>query len=232
MLETHKHDDPRTLARDLLAGFYDSCMRSGLDGVLHELAAVLPGYDMTDRHGLIEHASVGPAFVDAIRALDLDGGGPRNTRPRKVTETVLATLSLAPAEDADRTITLGDDVRTAVVAAMASVVDVALGVPQIRDTTIAMARAACELRYHGPFDKIAEQLDERGMKVMKQLKIPLDAVQAVQQVLVDARATRCSTASRARRSIAPRRSSRAPTPTPRRASISRSRTGSRRATPR
>ena len=72
-------------------------------------------------------------------------------------------------------------------AAVAAVVDVAFAVPHVRETVIAKALAQCEPRYHGSFERIAAQLDDRGMRMIRQPKVPLDAVQAIQRVLVDAR---------------------------------------------
>ncbi len=66
-------------------------------------------------------------------------------------------------------------------------VDVELAVPQIRATIIAGGRALCEPRYLAAFDRISAALDERGMRMTRQPKLPLDAVQAVQRVLFDAR---------------------------------------------
>src|SRR5260370_630851 len=70
----------------------------------------------------------------------------------------------------------------------ARLIDSELAVPHLRETIIANARALCEARYHGAFDKIAAQLDERGLHVVKQPRVPLDAMQAVQRVLFDVRA--------------------------------------------
>ena len=48
--------DSETLARDLLAGFYDFCLRWGLDRVLAELEQTFPPIDLTDRRlTLAEH---------------------------------------------------------------------------------------------------------------------------------------------------------------------------------
>jgi hypothetical protein len=57
----------------------------------------------------------------------------------------------------------------------------------MRDTIIAQARRKIEEQYFVPFEKITAELDERGMRVMKQPKVPLDAVQAVQRALTGAR---------------------------------------------
>jgi hypothetical protein len=179
--------DHEVVARDLLAGFFEICMRSGLDRVLVELAESFPPFDSADSSTLVDHPTLLPALVAQLGTIDLDGGGPRNAKPRQLAECVVAALGLTLCDEPDRTVALGDDVRAEVMAALASVVDVELAVPQIRETIIAQARERCETRYHGAFDRIAAQLDERGMRMLKQPKVPLDAVQAVQRVLYDTR---------------------------------------------
>jgi hypothetical protein len=87
----------------------------------------------------------------------------------------------------DRSIVLGDDVRSAVAAALAGVLDVELAVPQIRDAIIAEARARCDDSVHGAFAKVAAQLDERGLQLVKQPKVPVTALHAVQSALLEAR---------------------------------------------
>jgi hypothetical protein len=189
VLDSRKHADSKTIARDVLAGFFDACMASGLDLVLVELAQAHPELDTSDRHGLFEHPGVGPAFTAAIAALDLDGGGPRNAKPRQLVDSLVATLGLAVLDEDEPTTTLGDDVRARVVAALASVLDVELAASRHRDAVVTTARAGCEQRYLGAFDRIVAQLDERGMHVAKLPKVPIDAVQAVQQLLIEARQT-------------------------------------------
>ena len=176
-----------TLARDLLAGFYEICVRWGLDGLLGELEQAHPPLDIADPYGLAEHPTLFPALVAQLDAIDLDGGGPRNVKPRQVADAVVAALGLTLVEEADRNIELDDGVRTEVTTALASVVNDELAVPKFRETVIAQGRAACEERYHATFDKIAAQLDERGARIIKQPKVPLDASQAVQRVLFETR---------------------------------------------
>ncbi len=171
------------LARELLAGFFEICMRCGLDRVLVELGEASP----LDPAAIADHASLFPALVAQLGTLDLDGGGPRNVRPQQLADAVVAALGLTLVDEPDQTIALGDDVRAAVAAAMASVVEVELAVPHLRDTIIAKARARCEEQHLGAFDRLAAQLDERGLRLIKQPKIPLHVVQAVQRVLFDAR---------------------------------------------
>jgi hypothetical protein len=179
--------DHEPLARHLLVTFYDLCMLQGLDRVLAELQAAFPPLDINDRFALADHEVLLPALVAQLATIDLDGGGPRNAKPRQITECVVATLGLTPMEAPDRSIPLAGDVRTEVAAALASVVDAELAVPKIRETVIAEARARCEERFHGAFNKIVAHLDATGMQLIKQPKVAIDAVQVVQQVLVDTR---------------------------------------------
>jgi hypothetical protein len=178
--------DLAVLARDLLLGFYDVCTYGGLDRVLAELASELT-LDVSDRAALADHEPLARALVAQLETANLDGGGPRNVRPRQLAECVVAALQLTVAEEPDRSVTLGDDVRTAVVAAIASVVDVELAAPKIREAIIADAQARTEERAHASFGKIVAQLDERGLQLVKTPKVPLDALHAVQRALNDAR---------------------------------------------
>jgi hypothetical protein len=176
-----------TLARDLLAGFHDLCLRSGLDRVLVELDQAFPAFDISDRSGLSDHETLFPALVAQLGAIDIDGGGPRNAKPPQLADCVVKALGLTLVDEADRTIALEDAVRSEVVAAMSSVVDGELGVPRIREAIIAKGRELCEERYHAAYDRLVAHLDERGQRMLKQPKVPLDAVQAVQPVLYAAR---------------------------------------------
>ncbi len=185
------------LARDLLAGFFDLCMHAGLDRVLVELATVYPAVDLDDRTTLADQPKLCAALVAQLDASDLDGGGPRNAKPKQLTDCLVAALGLTLVDDPDRTITLDHTVRSEVAAALASVVDGALAVPQLRDAILATARAACEPQYLGTFDKVVAQLDDRGLRMIKQPKVPIDASQAVQRVLTDARTAVFARAARA-----------------------------------
>jgi len=187
----------KPLARALLAGFYDICERFGLDGVLVGLEQAFPPLDITDRSSIDDHPTLLPALVAQLGTIDLDGGGPRNLKPRLVADALVAALGLTLADEPDRTIVLDDKVRAEVAAALASVVDPELAVPHIRETIIATARAQCEAHYHGAFDRIAKQLDERGMRMLKQPNVPLDASQAVERALFDARAALLDRVARA-----------------------------------
>jgi hypothetical protein len=179
--------ESEVFARELLVGFFDTCMQAGLDGLLAELEQAHPPLDLTDRTTLADHPTLLPALTAQLEAIALDGGGPRNAKPRQLAECVVAALGLTLVDEADRTISLDHAVRTEASAALSSVVDAELAVPHIRETIIARARAACEPQYLGTFDKIVAQLDENAMRLIKQPKVPLDASQAVQRVLSEAR---------------------------------------------
>ena len=168
------------LARDLLAGFQALCMRAGLDRVLLGLA-LAEGEALADRPALVS------TLAGQLGSVALDDGGPRNAKPGLLADAVVAALELTLVDEPDRTIMLDDHVRVEVLASLAAVVDVELAVPRIREAIITEARAQVEERYRGAFERIAAQLDERGMRVVKQPKVAIDAVQAVQQILVDTR---------------------------------------------
>jgi hypothetical protein len=180
ILETRAVEgNPEVLARDLLTGFCDVCLRSGLDGVLEALA-------LTD--DVTEHPELRSALAAKLgNKADFDPRGPRNAKPKQLVDCVLAVLGLTVIDEPDRTITLGDDVRTAVTGALATVIDVELAVPKIREDIVARARAGCEERHRSAFDKITAQLDDQGMRMIRQPKVPLDAVQATQHLLLEAR---------------------------------------------
>jgi len=178
-------------ARALLLGFFDTCMQTGLDRVLVALEETSPPLDppldLTDRATLADHPTLRTALAGRLDAIQLDGGGPRNARPQQLAECLLGALGLTLADEPDPTIELDHAVRTEAMAALASVVDVELAVPQLRETIIAEARERCEPRYHGVFATITAQLDETAMRMLKQPKVPLDASQAVQRALSDTR---------------------------------------------
>lgn len=179
--------DHEPLARDLLAGFYEVCMRSGLDGILAELAQA-HSLELTDGSVLAEHAELRRALVERLDdKAQFDPGGPRNAKPGQLADCVLAVLSLEVVDEPDQTITLADAVRGDVIAALASVLDAELAMAHVRETIITTARASCEPRFLAAFDKLAAQLDELGLRIVRQPKVPLEAVQAVQQVLADTR---------------------------------------------
>src|SRR5664279_1804346 len=121
------------LARELLRGFFDVCTYAGLDNVLEELK-------VSERTAFEDDEIMFAALIAQLQAIDLDGGGPRNAKPRQLAECVVAAL--------------GDDVRVAVAAAIAGVVNTELAAPAIRDAIIAEARTRCEESFHGSFNKI------------------------------------------------------------------------------
>jgi hypothetical protein len=178
---------PATLARDLLAGFFDLCMRAGQDGVLVELAHA-HALDLADGSGLSgdPRLETGLAGLVGDRAR-FDPGGPRNARPAQLVGCLVATLSLEPRDPPDRSISLGDEVRRETIAALASVVDAELDAARLRPAIIAAARDRCEAGHLKAFDKMAAQLDERGARLPPQPRVPLDVVRAVQRALRDAR---------------------------------------------
>jgi hypothetical protein len=128
-----------------------------------------------------------PALAAQLDTCDLDGGGPRNTRPAQIANAMVSALGLTLTDDAKPVITFDGKVRAEVAAAIASALDAELAVPQIRATIIETARELCEPRHFAAFDKIAAQLDERGTRMLKQPKVPIDASQATQRHLTDAR---------------------------------------------
>ena len=169
-------DDPALLARDLLYGFPDVCNRAGLDGVLVGLA--------------LDEPPVLAALAARLgNKAEFDPRGPRAAQPRQLVECLLAALSLTVIDPPDRTLTLAGALRAEVIAALAGVIDVELAGPHLRDAIVATGRGLCAERYHKVFDRIAAQLDERGLRGTLPAKLPLDAVRAVQQVLIDARGT-------------------------------------------
>ena len=176
-----------SLARDLLLALFDVCAHAGLDRVLAELAQAFPPLDLSDRSALATHEAVLPAMLAQLEMIDLDGGGPRGAKPRQLVDCVVAALGLTPVDEPDRTILLDDAVRVDVTHALAAVVDVELAAPKLRADIIADARARCDLRYHAAFDRLAAQLDERGLQLVKQPKVPIDALHATQYALFDAR---------------------------------------------
>lgn len=188
LLETRKPGtENESFARELLGGFYTLCTRTGLDRLLGELEQAFPGVEAGDAATLYNHEGAVKALATQVATLELDGGGPRNVRPKQLADSIVASLGLTLVDPADRAITLDGKVRAEVAAALASVVNVGLGVPKIRESVIARGRELCPAQYHGAFDKLVAHLDERGQRLEKQPKVPLDALQTVQRVLVDAR---------------------------------------------
>jgi hypothetical protein len=176
------------LARDLLAGFVDLCLRAGLDGVLFELEQAFPPLEITDGSGLSEEPALRSALVARLGdALRFNPGGPRSVKLDQLAECLIGVLSLTVTVSADRTLTFSDDVRRAIRGALAGVVERELAVPQVRAAIVAAGRNLCEARYIDAFDRMSQQLDERGSRMPAQPRMPLAAVQAVQRALFDAR---------------------------------------------
>jgi len=175
------------LAGDLLLAFFDVCTHTGLDRVLADLAQAFPPLDPGERSGLADHEAVRPALAAQLETIDLDGGGPRGAKPRQLVDCVVAALGLALVDEPDRTITLDDAVRVELSRALASVLDVELAAPRLRADIVADARARCDAHHHASFDRLAAQLDERGLALVKQPKVPIDALHAAQHALFEAR---------------------------------------------
>lgn len=172
LLEARK---PKTelvhLARELLAAFSEIVRRSGLD-------ALVP---------LAEDEQNVAAVTTQLGTIELDGGGPRNKKPQQVVDSLVAGLGLVVIDEPDRTITLDDTVRIDVVAALHSAIDADFALPKLRDTMIATARVRIEEQHFTAFEKLVKNLDDRGQRIVNQPKIALDAVQATQKALADAR---------------------------------------------
>jgi hypothetical protein len=177
LLDSRKDGTPsEPFARELLVRFADLCTWMGLDGVLAQLP---PGFD--------DDPAILAALAARLDAADLDGGGPRNARAPKVAECVLGALGVTLADEPDRTIAIDDAVRAEIAAAIKGPLDAALAPPTLREAVIAHARQRCDEAHILVFDKIVAQLDDRGLRMMKQPKVPLDASQVVQRLLSEAR---------------------------------------------
>ena len=179
--------DHGTLARDLLTGFHEVCMYAGLDSVLDEVGKAFDVSDVSDGASLADDHKLQGALSDRLGSkANFDPRGPRNAKAGQLTECLSTVLALEPFDEPDRTITLPNEVRVEVTAALASVVDVELGA-QVRTSIIAKARENVQEQHSSTFEKIVAQLDERGMRMTKQPKVPLDASQEIQKLLYAAR---------------------------------------------
>lgn len=177
LLDSRKPATPSDhFARELLVRFEDACALAGLDGVLSALPV-----DVED------DPSVRAALVAQLDAANLDGGGPRNAGPGKVADCLVAALGLTLVDAPDRTIAIDGAVRAAIAAAVTRVVEPELAPATLREAIIGHARRACDEHHRAAFEKIVAQLDERGLRMTKQPKVPLDASQAVQRLLTAAR---------------------------------------------
>jgi hypothetical protein len=172
---------PAAIARDLLAGFYDVCMGAGLDGVLHQLGA-------EDVAGLTEDERLTTELATVLRdRARFDPGGPRSALPTQLAACLIATLGLELQDPVAATTSLDDDIRRDTLAALAAVVEPALAAAQLRPAIIADARARCAPEHQKAFDKMAAQLDERGLRFPAQPKVPLSVVHEAQRALLEAR---------------------------------------------
>lgn len=157
-----------SLARDLLNGFFEVCTRAGQDRVLEALG------ELDDREA---------ALVSEIEKIELDGGSPRNQKANQLVSCVVAALGLVLVEEPDRRITLSDTVRAELVTAIGQVVEPELG--KLRDSIIEDARGRID--DHTSFNKLVAQLDDRGHKLIKLPKVPLEAQRAIERALAEAR---------------------------------------------
>jgi hypothetical protein len=182
ILETRAVEgDPSVLAKELLAGFYDVCQRYGLDGTLDALG-------LTNEAALSDHPELREALAVRLgNKAEFDPRGPRNAKPKQLADCLVATLGLTLTDEEHPTITLEDDVRKAVAGALGGVIESELAVPKIREDIIQRARARIQEQHLSSFEKISAQLDERGMRMVRQPKVPLDAQQAINELLFEAR---------------------------------------------
>lgn len=174
------------ISRDLLEGFADVCLLSGLDRTLADLEAGL-----ADDHGLQEQLVAKLAVKT-----NFDPRGPRNAKAGQLVECLISVVGLEPTDTEDRTLTLPHGLRLEVGAALAAAIDRALGMAQMRAAIVDKARSRIQEQNLSVFEKIVAVLDERGLKITKQPKIPLDASQAVQKNLADARSEVIEAAAR------------------------------------
>jgi hypothetical protein len=159
-----------SLARDLLNGFFDVCSRWGLDRVLSEVG------ELEDREA---------PLVKQLQAINVDGGSPRNQKAKQLADCVLAALDLTPVEEPDRRLFLPDTVRAEVVAALGQVIEPEL--PKLRDSII--AEGSRHVEDQASYTKTVAQLDDRGQKILKLPKIPLESQHAIEKALAAARQT-------------------------------------------
>lgn len=155
--------DNAVFARELLGGFQELCQRYGLDSLD------------------VDVDNTGPVAARLAEA-NIDGGGPRNAKPQQVVDSLGLTLVDAPAE-----IGLDDEVRVNALAAIARVMEPVLAQPGLRDSIIATARPRIDEGHFRTFELVSAQLDERGVRINRTPKVPLDALHAVQRLLAEAR---------------------------------------------
>jgi hypothetical protein len=182
ILETRNLEgEPSALARELLVGFHDVCLRFGRDGLLAELG-------LTDDADAAEHPEVRAALAAKLsNKADFDPRGPRNAKPAQLAQCVLGVLGVTVVDPADRQIAIPGAVRSEVVTALSRAIEPALAPAKLREDIIAHARPRVPEESFVGFEKLVAQLDDAGMKLVKQPKVALDVVQAVQQILIEAR---------------------------------------------
>ncbi|MBL9016918.1 MAG: hypothetical protein JNL83_22205 [Myxococcales bacterium] len=182
ILETKNlESEPSALARELLVGFHDVCLRHGQDGLLAEL-------DLTDDADAAEHPDLRAALATRLsNKAEFDPRGPRNAKPAQLALCVVNALGVELVDPPARTITLSGAVRSEVAAALARAIEPAFAVPKLRDDIVAAARPRVPEEHHVGFEKLVAQLDDTGARFVKQPKVSLDIVQATQQLLGDAR---------------------------------------------
>lgn len=158
------------VARDLLGGFADACIAGGQDALVEDFDP--------EAHETALVAELDKRYEER---------GPRNAKPRILVDCLLAALGIELVDDPTPAISLDDDVKRDVTAVLTAALDTALSPAQLRDKIIGIARAATDESQRSVFEKIAAQLDDRGLAIVKQPKVPLDASQAIQKHLTAAR---------------------------------------------
>ncbi len=177
--------DLGSLARELLRGFHDICWLAGLDSVLEGLAQAHPALDVAERSTLEDHQPLLAALVSQLEAINLDGGGPRNVKAKQLADCSIAALGLTLVETPDRKIVLTGEVRAELVAAMSKVVEGDMAT--LRDSIVEQARGTVLEGHQSSFNKMVAQLDDRGQKLIKVPKVPLDAQHGIERAFADAR---------------------------------------------
>jgi hypothetical protein len=170
--------DLSVLARELTEAFIDLCNRTGQDRALQ-------GLD----EDTVDADAIQTDLVKRLGAAGLDGGGPRGVRPQQCVDCVVGALALELTDDNVARTELGEDVRSAVLKAIAAAVEPAFTLPQLHDAIVADARARIgDAHPASVVDKIVKELDERAMRFVRTPKVPLDALQAATRAFADARA--------------------------------------------
>ncbi len=190
METTNLETDPPRFARELLEAFITVCLRTGQDGLLQEL-------------GLSDDVEPSPELQAAVASrlgtkATFDPRGPRNAKPKQAADCVTTALGLTVTDTADPPLAIAGEVRAAIASAVSTVLNRELGVPKIREDIIAWARTRCPEEHWPVFEKMVAVLDERGVRPLKQVKVPLHVEQIVNAQLVQARAevvTRAITAA-------------------------------------